>query len=118
MHGPENAYQIVSMIFEIWSIQMTLSRWLCLTRRICFWGKTVSWREDLSRGFAECFRVLKPGGVLIFKWNECDIPLREILKCAQHQPLFGHPSGKAQKTHWCAFMKPNELEGNGTGRHE
>lgn len=25
------------------------------------------WREDLRLGFAECFRVLKPEGVLIFK---------------------------------------------------
>lgn len=66
-----------------------------------------TWREDISRGFAECFRVLKVGGVLIFKWNECDIPLAEILKCTPNKPLFGHPSGKAQKTHWCAFWKPN-----------
>lgn len=65
-----------------------------------------TWREDITRGFAECFRVLKQGGTLIFKWNECDIALSEILKCASHKPLFGHPSGKAQKTHWVAFRKP------------
>ena len=29
-----------------------------------------TWHDDLSRGFSECFRVLKSGGVLIFKWNE------------------------------------------------
>jgi len=23
----------------------------------------------------------------------------------EHKPLFGHPSGKAQKTHWVTFMK-------------
>lgn len=28
------------------------------------------WREDLKRGFSECFRVLDKYGVLIFKWNE------------------------------------------------
>ena len=71
-----------------------------------------TWRNDLSRGFGECFRVLRSGGVLIFKWNECDVPLAEILKCTPNKPLFGHPSGKAQKTHWCAFWKPNvELAG-------
>jgi len=48
------------------------------------------------------------GGVLIFKWNECDVPLAEILKCTPNKPLFGHPSGKAQKTHWCVFWKPND----------
>ncbi len=64
-----------------------------------------TWRDDLRKGFSECFRVLKKGGVLIFKWNECDIPLREVLKLTPVSPLFGHPSGKQQKTHWVAFMK-------------
>ena len=31
------------------------------------------WREMLTKGFTECFRVLMPGGFLIFKWNETDI---------------------------------------------
>lgn len=64
-----------------------------------------TWREDLTRGFSECFRVLKKNGVLIFKWNEYDIPLREVLTLTPRKPLFGHPSGKAQKTHWVSFMK-------------
>ena len=64
-----------------------------------------TWQEDLKLGFAECFRVLKPDGVLIFKWNESDIPLKEILALTPVEPLFGHRSGKAQKTHWVTFMK-------------
>jgi len=64
-----------------------------------------NWREDIKKGFAECFRVLKKNGVLIFKWNEHDIPLKEILKLTPERPLFGHPSGKASKTHWVCFMK-------------
>lgn len=64
-----------------------------------------TWREDLRKGFSECFRVLKNEGVLIFKWNEHDIRLSEILKLVDYRPLFGHPSGKAQKTHWVTFMK-------------
>lgn len=64
-----------------------------------------SWQEDIRQGFAECFRVLKPNGTLIFKWNEYDITLKEILKLTSEQPLFGHRSGKQQKTHWVAFMK-------------
>ena len=63
------------------------------------------WREDLRRGFNECFRVLKPDGVLIFKWNETVIPLSEVLKLTAQKPLFGHPSGLRQKTHWVCFMK-------------
>ena len=29
-----------------------------------------TWRDDLKKGFTECFRVLKADGVLVFKWNE------------------------------------------------
>lgn len=65
----------------------------------------LTWRDDIRKGFAECFRVLKPTGTLIFKWNESDIPLREILALTPVKPLFGHRSGKAAKTHWVAFMK-------------
>lgn len=64
-----------------------------------------TWEEDLKKGFAECFRVLKTNGVLIFKWNEYDIPLRKVLALTPIKPLFGHPSGKMQKTHWVCFMK-------------
>ena len=64
-----------------------------------------NWREDLKKGFEECFRVLKPDGVLIFKWNEYEIPVSEVLKLTPYAPLFGHKSGKAAKTHWLTFMK-------------
>lgn len=64
-----------------------------------------TWEEDLRKGFSECFRVLQPNGILIFKWNEHDILLKKILELAPHKPLFGHPSGKAQKTHWVCFLK-------------
>ena len=63
------------------------------------------WRSVLEKGFSECFRVLKRGGFLIFKWNETDIKVSEILKLTDEKPLFGHLSGKRQKTHWICFMK-------------
>ena len=64
-----------------------------------------TWRDDIRAGFTECFRVLKTNGVLIFKWNEYQIPLSEVLQLSPVSPLFGHPSGKRQKTHWICFMK-------------
>lgn len=64
-----------------------------------------TWREDLRQGLSECFRVLKPGGTLIFKWCETEIPLREVLKLTPEQPLYGHKSGKKAQTHWVAFLK-------------
>lgn len=65
------------------------------------------WREMLRNGFAECFRVLKPNGTLIFKWAETKIPLAEVLALTPEKPLFGHRSGKLARTHWVAFLKPN-----------
>lgn len=64
-----------------------------------------NWRDMLSQGFAECFRVLRPGGFLIFKWNETDIKVSEILKLTDQKPIFGHISGKRSNTHWICFMK-------------
>lgn len=63
------------------------------------------WREMLTKGFAECFRVLRPGGFLIFKWNETDIKVKEILSLTPEKPIFGHISGKRANTHWICFMK-------------
>jgi SAM-dependent methyltransferase len=64
-----------------------------------------NWRDNIRSGFDECFRVLKPGGFLIFKWNEHQIPLVEILALAPYQPLFGHTTGSNTKTHWLCFVK-------------
>ena len=63
------------------------------------------WEEMLRAGFAECFRVLKPGGTLIFKWCEVEVPLDRVLALTPEKPLFGHRSGKKALTHWVAFLK-------------
>jgi len=64
-----------------------------------------TWREDLSAGFAECWRVLSRGGSLIFKWNETQIRLRDVLSCFPVSPLFGHTTTTNLKTHWMVFYK-------------
>lgn len=61
-----------------------------------------TWREDISRGFNECMRVLKPNGTLIFKWNEDQVKLCEVIRAIGHKPLFGN---RRSKTHWLVFMK-------------
>ena len=50
-------------------------------------------------------RVLEPYGILVFKWNEEQIRLSEILDCIDYIPLFGD---KRAKTHWMVFMKISE----------
>jgi SAM-dependent methyltransferase len=69
-----------------------------------------TWETDISKGFAECFRVLKPYGTLIFKWNETSIPLKTILKLTPFKPICGHPSGKRMSTHWVLFIKGDNNE--------
>ena len=64
------------------------------------------WKNDIAQGIRECMRVLKPNGTLIFKWNEEQIPLKEILKVIKHEPLFGN---RRSKTHWLVFMKQVEV---------
>ena len=60
------------------------------------------WREDLRKGFAECFRVLKPDGVLVFKWSEHQVPLKDVLALTDEKPLIGE---RRSKTHWMIFIK-------------
>lgn len=75
--------------------------WLCKK-----YGKLgEDWPQMLHDGFRECMRVLKPDGVLIFKWSEYDIPAAEVWKALGEKPLFGHHSGKQSKTFWGCFMK-------------
>lgn len=66
------------------------------------------WKEMLRLGFAECFRVLRPEGTLIFKWNEHEVPVSQILALTPERPLVGQRCGKTAKTHWMVFMKPND----------
>jgi hypothetical protein len=70
------------------------------------YGRLLSgWEAELTAGFAECFRVLQTGGTLIFKWNEIQVPVSNVIKLAGASPLFGHKSGKNSKTHWLCFVK-------------
>jgi SAM-dependent methyltransferase len=61
------------------------------------------WRALLRAGFAECFRVLRPHGMLVFKWSEHCYPLVDVLELTPEKPLFGHRTTRT--THWFVFMK-------------
>ena len=63
------------------------------------------WQYMIRKGFEECFRVLKPNGILIFKWSEVQIPIKDVLKLTKQKPLYGHKSGKRMNTHWVCFIK-------------
>lgn len=64
-----------------------------------------NWKEELKKGFEECWRVLDDFGVLVFKWSEPEISTKEVLSLFHTQPLFGHTTGRSGKTKWMCFMK-------------
>ncbi|MBA8105959.1 class I SAM-dependent methyltransferase [Citrobacter sp. RHBSTW-00029] len=69
-----------------------------------------TWRSDLRTGFKEAFRVLRPHGVLIFKWNETQIPVSQILALTDVKPAIGQRTGKNDKTHWISFVKGGDQQ--------
>lgn len=78
------------------------SAWLCKK-----YGKLPedNWQNIIHDGFKECMRVLKTNGTLIFKWNEFQIPVKDVIDAIGTQPLYGCRSGKQSRTHWMAFIK-------------
>jgi SAM-dependent methyltransferase len=64
-----------------------------------------TWKEDIKKGFDECWRVLEDKGVLIFKWNNVSIKHKEVLEVIGRDPLFGHLNSSKIATHWFTFMK-------------
>jgi hypothetical protein len=60
------------------------------------------WPNEIRQGFCECWRVLSGSGTLIFKWNEEQIKLREVLGALPESPIFGN---RRAKTHWLVFFK-------------
>lgn len=81
--------------------QLGKNSWMCKKYGVL----ETTWKQDLKQGFSECMRVLEVGGTLIFKWNESQIKVSEILDAIGYTPLFGHKSGKLSNTHWMCFMK-------------
>ena len=66
------------------------------------------WQTWMKDAFNECWRVLRPGGTLIFKWYEYHISLKEVLACFSQQPLLGNQRPHQSKTHWLVFFKDIE----------
>lgn len=60
------------------------------------------WKSFMKTAFEECFRVLKDGGTLVFKWNSEQIPFSRAVKLSPYKPIFGD---KRAKTRWTIFVK-------------
>lgn len=61
-----------------------------------------TWPQDLKLGFDECIRVLKPNGIMLFKWNEEQIKTKDVFEAFGQQPILGD---KRSKTRWSVFIK-------------
>lgn len=66
-----------------------------------------TWKDIVTKGTIELFRVLKPNGVFILKWCEVDKDVSEILKLMPYSPMFGTRTGQRNNTHWITFIKYN-----------
>jgi len=72
-----------------------------------------TWQVDLQKAFKELWRVLKPFGVLIFKWSTQQISTAKLKKFFPAEPLFYQVTSnkRREKSHsdyqtlWFCFMK-------------
>jgi SAM-dependent methyltransferase len=66
-----------------------------------------TWQSDLERGFEELFRVLRPGGTLVFKFADESADFKTVLSLAPIDPLFGTTVTNGNvETRWFVFYKP------------
>jgi 23S rRNA G2069 N7-methylase RlmK/C1962 C5-methylase RlmI len=102
---PDNHFRVV--IFDPPHLT-TLGKNSYMAKKYGRLGK--DWKADLKAGFDECWRVLEPEGVLVFKWNEHEIKVGEVLSVFGRRPLIGHRTGQSSKTMWMLFFKSPEAQ--------
>lgn len=66
------------------------------------------WKDELGRGFSECWRVLRPQRTLVFKWSDVQVGLAELRPLFPAPPLLGNRRPRASGTHWLLFFKGGE----------
>lgn len=99
MQFPDNAFPLI-MFDPPHLVNAGVNSWLRKK-----YGKLdkQSWQQDLAAAFKECGRVLAPKGTLIFKWNTCQLPKKDVEACFCMRPKFINRVGK---TYICIFYKP------------
>ncbi len=102
MDFPDNSFKLIVFdpphMLTLGKTSMFRKRYGCLNAE--------TWQSDLKKGFNECWRVLEDYGTLIFKWNDTEIPLKEVLKQFPKEPLFGSTLRNTRnQSYWLCFMK-------------
>lgn len=66
-----------------------------------------TWQADIEAGFSELWRVLRPGGTLVFKFSDRAVDFEDVLELAPTDPLFGTTTSKTNRceNRWFVFYK-------------
>jgi SAM-dependent methyltransferase len=69
-----------------------------------------TWQHDIKKGFQELWRVLRPGGTLVFKFSDNAVDFKEVLELAPTDPLLGTMTKKNNQceNRWFVFYKGEE----------
>ena len=80
-----------------------------ITKKYGFLGE--NWANETQQGFNECWRVLKQGGTLVFKWNDLDVKVSTMLNLFHTRPIAGTITKKGvNNTYFIVFHKPVVVE--------
>lgn len=78
-----------------------------ITQKYGFLGD--EWETKLKLMFNECWRILKPGGTLIFKWADTSISPRNVLRCfdnwEERLDVSTHTKKGVNNTYFFSFFK-------------
>lgn len=102
---PDDTFKLI-----VWDIPHKLkSSTGFITTKYGFLGE--DWEEDTKKGFNELWRILDNYGVLIFKYADLSISVKDMLALFPIDPLFGTKTKKGvNNTYWFCFMKIDEGE--------
>jgi len=75
-----------------------------ITKKYGYLGE--NWKEDLTAGFNELWRILDDGGTLCLKFSDLDISIKTLLDLFPIKPLYGTPTKKGVNcSYWFVFVK-------------
>ena len=75
-----------------------------ITKKYGYLGQ--NWREDLTKGFNEMWRILDDYGTLCLKWSDLDIPIKDLLNLFPEKPMYGTITKKGvNNSYWFVFIK-------------
>ena len=72
------------------------------------------WKAFIGKAFDNCWIMLADKGVIVAKWSDEQIPLKDFLGAVNRDPVFGSDY-HAPSTKWVVYMK---IESNPSSEHK